>query len=51
MQGELVELRVQDGGKDELVYQFRSLDEATAQILYLREFFPGARFLIQPLRH
>ena len=49
MQSGMLELKVQEGGKDELIYQFQSVAEATAQVLFLKEFFPNARFVIQPL--
>lgn len=46
-----VELRVQEGGKDCLVYALSGIDEAAEMFNFLREFFPGARFVIQPLTH
>ncbi|MEL6644574.1 MAG: hypothetical protein AAFQ79_11600 [Pseudomonadota bacterium] len=46
-----VELRVQENGADVLVYAFREIGEAADMFEFLREFFPGARFVIQPLRH
>lgn len=46
-----VELRVQEDGADVLVYVFRTIGEAADMFEYLRDFFPTARFVIQPLRH
>ncbi|MEL6516863.1 MAG: hypothetical protein AAFO80_03480 [Pseudomonadota bacterium] len=46
-----VELRVQEDGADVLVYAFRGLDEAAEMFAFLRDFFPNARFVIQPLHH
>ena len=49
--GRSVELRVQDAGEDILVYALPGLDEASEMFNFLREFFPEAKFIIQPLRH
>lgn len=46
-----VELRVQEDGTDVLVYSFKAIDEAAEMFNYLRDFFPNARFVIQPLVH
>lgn len=46
-----VELRVQENGEDVLVYAFRAIDEAAEMFDFLRDFFPGAKFIIQPLMH
>ena len=51
MKQESVELRVNDGNKDILVYAFKSAKEAGEMISFLEEFLPGAKFLVQPLRH
>lgn len=46
-----VEFRVQQDGEDVLVYTFKAVDEAAEMFNFLREFFPQARFIIQPLLH
>lgn len=46
-----VELRVQENGEDVLVYAFKAIDEAAEMFDFLRDFFPGAKFVIQPLMH
>lgn len=46
-----VELRVQENGEDVLVYAFKAIDEAAEMFNFLRDFFPGAKFIIQPLMH
>ena len=46
-----VELRVQQDGGDVLVYAFQAINEAAEMFEFLREFFPGAKFVIQPLLH
>ena len=46
-----VELRVQEEGEDVLDYAFKAVDEAAEMLNFLREFFPRARFVIQPLTH
>ena len=43
-----VELRVQEEGEDMLVYSYMSLDEASEMLAFLKDFFPRARFVIQP---
>jgi len=47
----MVEMRVRDGGADVLVYVFRTIAEAGEMMAFLREFFPSAQFLVQPLPH
>lgn len=47
----LLTLRVQEGGEDSLVYTFRSVREAADMILFLQDFFPDARFVVEPARH
>lgn len=49
--GPRVELRVQEEGRDFLVYALSGIDEAAEMFEFLRGFFPKARFVIQPLRH
>ena len=43
-----VELRVQEDGTDTLVYSYMTLDEASEMLVFLKDFFPRARFVIQP---
>jgi len=49
--GNWVELRVQENGEDTLVYQFPTIAEAVEILEFIREFFPGAKFVLEPLRH
>jgi len=47
----MVEMRVRLQGEDTLVYTCRSVPEAAEMMCFLREFFPSAQFLVQPLVH
>ena len=47
----MVELRVSEEGREVLVYTFRATSEAAEMITFLAGFLPGARFLIEPVRH
>lgn len=47
----MVELLVRQDGVTELTYSLKSLEDAGEMFAYLREFFPGATFVIQPLAH
>jgi hypothetical protein len=47
----LLELRVHEHGRDQLVYTFRSVAEASEMTAFLREFFPEAQFILMPVRH
>ncbi|MEO9824897.1 MAG: hypothetical protein ABJF50_10835 [Paracoccaceae bacterium] len=47
----MVQMRVEDAGEVELEYTFSSLSEASEMLAFLKDFFPSATFLIQPLRH
>lgn len=47
----MIEMRVQDAGEDVLTYTFKTLSEASEMLSFLKDFFPQARFVIQPLRH
>ena len=47
----MVELHVEEFGECVLEYKFRSLAEASEMLAYLKDFFPSATFLIQPVRH
>lgn len=49
--GRGVELRVDQDGETVLVYAFKAVGEAAEMFDYLRDFFPHARFIIQPLVH
>ncbi|MEM1065512.1 MAG: hypothetical protein AAF771_03065 [Pseudomonadota bacterium] len=46
-----VEMRVQENGEDTLVYSFAGVTEASEMLAFLKDFFPGARFVIEPQRH
>ena len=46
-----VELRVDQDGETVLIYAFKAISEAAEMFDFLREFFPNARFVIQPLVH
>lgn len=46
-----VEMRIQENGEDTLVYSFAGVAEAAEMFAYLKDFFPGARFVIEPQRH
>ena len=46
-----IELRVSEAGEDILVYNFQTPAEAGEMIHFLSDFFPSARFTVQPLRH
>lgn len=47
----MVEMHVEDFGETLLKYQFGSLTEASEMLAFLKDFFPSATFLIQPIRH
>lgn len=47
----MVEMRVQEAGERLLEYKFHSIAEAAEMFAFLKDFFPAATFLIQPLRH
>lgn len=47
----LLELRVHERGVDQLVYTFRSVQDASEMAAFLREFFPDAEFILMPARH
>ena len=46
-----VELIVRDAGADLLRYNFGSLADASEMLVFLKDFFSEATFIIQPLRH
>lgn len=47
----MVEMRVQEAGETVLEYTFESVLEASEMFAFLKDFFPTATFLIQPIRH
>lgn len=47
----MIQLLVEQDGRTELSYACRDLAAAGEMFAYLREFFPGATFVIQPLAH
>ena len=47
----LLELRVHERGADQLIYTFRSVEDASEMAAFLREFFPDAEFILMPVRH
>ena len=51
MLGRSVEMRVEEAGEVVLSYVFRTIDEAAEMFAFLKDFFPGATFLINPVRH
>lgn len=46
-----VELRVMQDEETILRYIFRSVSEAAEMVLFLSEFLPGSRYLVQPAPH
>ncbi len=46
-----VELRVNQDGETLLVYVFKAVSEAAEMFVFLRDFFPDASFVVQPVRH
>lgn len=47
----MVEMRVEDGGEEVLRYSFKTLQEASEMLDFLKDFFPSGTFVIQPMRH
>jgi len=47
----MVEMLVEEFGETVLEYKFGSLTEASEMLVFLKDFFPAATFLIQPIRH
>ncbi|MEO0698003.1 MAG: hypothetical protein AAFY84_18135 [Pseudomonadota bacterium] len=47
----MVEMHVEEFGETVLEYKFGSLTEASEMLVFLKDFFPSATFLIQPVRH
>lgn len=47
----MVELHVEEFGETLLEYKFLSVTEASEMLSFLKDFFPSATFLIQPIRH
>jgi hypothetical protein len=46
-----VKLSVREDGRDLLVYHYGSIREATEILNFIREFFPRAEFVFEPLAH
>lgn len=44
-----VRLAVLEAGEERLVYAFQSAGEAAEMIGFLREFWPAAEFVVEPL--
>ena len=49
--GRGVELRVDQNGETLLVYVFKAVSEAAEMFVFLKDFFPEARFIVQPVTH
>lgn len=47
----MVQLSVKQNGRVELVYALRDTEAAGEMFGFLREYFPGATFVIEPLPH
>jgi hypothetical protein len=47
----MVQMRVEEAGEAILVYTLPSVGEAAEMMVFLREFLPSARFVLQPLPH
>jgi len=47
----MVQLRVEDAGQAVLIYTMRTVSDAAEMTVFLRDFFPQARFVVEPLRH
>ena len=47
----MIEMKVEDSGKEILCYCFQNIQEASETFVFLRDFFPNYTFIIQPLRH
>lgn len=46
-----IELRVDQDGETILIYVFKAVSEAAEMFVFLRDFFPEARFIVQPVTH
>ncbi len=46
-----VRFAVREDGEDVLVYHMSSVKEAVKTLDFIREFFPNAQFIFEPLRH
>ncbi len=46
-----VELQVLDAGELALHYHFANIADAMETLLFIKDFFPSARFVIQPVLH
>lgn len=47
----MIQLLVEQDGRTELSYALKDLEAAGEMLSFLRDFFPGATFVIQPLPH
>lgn len=47
----IIELQVEEFGQTLLEYKFNSVTEASEMLSFLKDFFPLATYLIQPVRH
>ena len=47
----MVQMRVEEAGEALLVYNLRSVAEAAEMMVFLRDFLPSARFVLEPLHH
>jgi hypothetical protein len=47
----MVRMTVEESGEAILVYTMRSVSDAAEMMLFLRDFLPGARFVLEPVRH
>jgi len=51
MGGQGVKFSVVEAGETVLIYQMGSIAEAVERLEFIREFFPRARFVFEPLTH
>ena len=47
----MIEMKVEDNGEVVLSYHFKTVREASEMFVFLRDFFPTGKFVIQPLLH
>lgn len=46
-----VTFSVVEGGETILIYHMASVREAVERLEFIREFFPGAQFVFEPIKH
>lgn len=51
MIGQGVKFSVVEAGETVLIYQMATIAEAVERLEFIREFFPRARFVFEPLTH